>query len=243
MDGSRFDTLTRSLTRLESRRAAVSTLVAGSLALLGLVDTAAKQKGKSQKNKTRGGQNRTTKRQAQTAAKKCRREGHPCEGNQRGSCCSGLVCVASGPGNAERCTSCPPGTVIFQGACCTPATCPPGTCGSGISDQCGGTLTCSCAAGENCCASGQCIAACLCGQTFDPAECTCDYPPAGTCTTVGFPCERDVPDSGCGPGCTCGPCHLFCTADPQNPDRRFGTCCPTGGVAADGSTPCLPVCP
>ena len=32
----------------------------------------------------------------------CREEGHPCEGNQ--VCCEGLVCVASGPGNAERCT-------------------------------------------------------------------------------------------------------------------------------------------
>lgn len=34
----------------------------------------------------------------------CRREGHPCEGNQ--VCCPGLVCKpAAGPGQAARCTS------------------------------------------------------------------------------------------------------------------------------------------
>jgi hypothetical protein len=31
----------------------------------------------------------------------CRREGHPCEGNQE--CCPGLECRVTGPGNAERC--------------------------------------------------------------------------------------------------------------------------------------------
>ena len=124
MDGSRFDTLTRSLTRLGSRRAVVRTLVAGSFGLLGLTGTA-------------------------KAAKQCRPEGHPCEGNQRDSCCSGLVCMASGPGNAERCTSCPPGSVIFEGACCTPTTCPSGVCGSGISNECGGTIPCSCPIGRS----------------------------------------------------------------------------------------------
>lgn len=33
----------------------------------------------------------------------CRREGHPCEGNQ--TCCEGLTCAASGPGAAMRCTA------------------------------------------------------------------------------------------------------------------------------------------
>jgi hypothetical protein len=30
----------------------------------------------------------------------CRKEGHPCEGNQE--CCPGLVCRVTGPGNAKR---------------------------------------------------------------------------------------------------------------------------------------------
>jgi hypothetical protein len=33
----------------------------------------------------------------------CRREGHPCEGNQ--TCCAGLICTESGPGAARRCTA------------------------------------------------------------------------------------------------------------------------------------------
>jgi hypothetical protein len=33
----------------------------------------------------------------------CRKEGHPCEGNQ--TCCPGLSCAVSGPGAAERCTA------------------------------------------------------------------------------------------------------------------------------------------
>jgi hypothetical protein len=150
MDGSRFDTLTRSLTRLGSRRAAIRSVLAGSLGLLGVADMAAKPKGKGKKEQKRRDQNRPTRRKVQAAAKKCRPEGHPCEGNQRDSCCSGLVCMASAPGKAERCTPCPPGSVIFEGACCTPAACPSGTCGAGISDQCGGTITCRCPIGENC---------------------------------------------------------------------------------------------
>ena len=33
----------------------------------------------------------------------CRREGHPCEGNQ--TCCAGLICAEGGPGAARRCTA------------------------------------------------------------------------------------------------------------------------------------------
>lgn len=33
----------------------------------------------------------------------CRREGHPCEGNQ--TCCAGLICTEGGPGAARRCTA------------------------------------------------------------------------------------------------------------------------------------------
>ena len=35
------------------------------------------------------------------AKPKCRDVGHPCEGNQ--TCCAGLECRVTGPGNAERC--------------------------------------------------------------------------------------------------------------------------------------------
>src|SRR5215208_2466972 len=46
----------------------------------------------------------------------CRREGHPCEGNQ--TCCPGLTCAESGPGAARRCTAA--GATECEGDC--PAT-------------------------------------------------------------------------------------------------------------------------
>ncbi len=45
----------------------------------------------------------------------CRREGHPCEGNQ--TCCPGLTCAKSGQGSARRCTA--GGTTECKGDCPT----------------------------------------------------------------------------------------------------------------------------
>src|SRR3712207_5456637 len=54
----------------------------------------------------------------------CRREGHPCEGNQE--CCPGLVCVeAAGPGQAARCVR-PKKTETCHGKCSKKDPCPKG---------------------------------------------------------------------------------------------------------------------
>ncbi len=53
----------------------------------------------------------------------CRREGHPCEGNQ--VCCPGLVCRVTGPGNAERCAP-PKKTKKCYGRCSKKDPCPEG---------------------------------------------------------------------------------------------------------------------
>ncbi len=45
----------------------------------------------------------------------CRKEGHPCEGNQ--TCCPGLTCAESGRGEAKRCTA--SGTDACEGDCPT----------------------------------------------------------------------------------------------------------------------------
>ena len=233
MDGSRFDTLTRSLTRLGSRRAAIRSVLAGSLGLLGVADMAAKPKGKGKKEQKRRDQNRPTRRKVQAAAKKCRPEGHPCEGNQRDSCCSGLVCMASAPGKAERCTPCPPGSVIFEGACCTPAACPSGICGAGISDQCGGTITCpGCTSPETCGGRGVSY---LCGDpACVPSSCTAANG-VKYCGTIGDGCGGSL---NCGTSCpsgqTCGqvvanvcgdakPCTNLCLQQ---------TTCPGGGTTS-----------
>jgi hypothetical protein len=59
MDATRFDSLIRSVTASHSRRGALAALLAGTLALLGLAETAAKKgksKGKGKKKKKRGDQ-------------------------------------------------------------------------------------------------------------------------------------------------------------------------------------------
>ena len=83
MDDKRFDELVRQLGAAgEPRRAFLKRAVGGALA--GLLALRGREVG---------------------AAPKCRKEGHPCEGNQ--VCCPGLVCRVTGPGNAERCAKPP----------------------------------------------------------------------------------------------------------------------------------------
>jgi hypothetical protein len=141
MDGTRFDALAKGLASARSRRGVVKGLGAALLGAAGLARFGGAE-----------------------AKPACRGAGHPCEGNQ--TCCGDLVCVASGPGAAKRCTaSCSDEQVMFKGACCTPATtCPDGACGS-ISDGCGGTLNCSCGGGNTCCGNN-CI-----DTASDPSNC------------------------------------------------------------------------
>ncbi len=81
----RFDELAKAIARGQSRRTALKRLaggvLGGALVLVGVREASAQD--------------------ADPAGKKCRREGHPCEGNQ--VCCPGLVCRVTGPGNAQRC--------------------------------------------------------------------------------------------------------------------------------------------
>jgi hypothetical protein len=58
MDADRFDTLTRSLTEARSRRGAVAALLGGTLGLLGLAETAAKNKKKGKGKKGKGKKNK-----------------------------------------------------------------------------------------------------------------------------------------------------------------------------------------
>lgn len=179
MDGNRFDELTRGLAHGRSRRGVMKGLGAAVLGAAGLA-------------RLGGVEAKTT----------CRNAGHPCEGNQ--TCCDGLVCVASGPGAALRCAACPDGTVIDDGACCTPdshdvtcagkcgpvvnncgqtvdcgspiTTCPAGACGS-VDDGCGGTLDCG-----PCCTPA--AAACSANADCCSGVCACGDP--ATNTEIGF---------------------------------------------------------
>ena len=85
VDDREFEELTKAMADGQSRRRIVKILGAGVLSgLAGLFGSEA-----------------SAKKRAKGAQPGCRREGHPCEGNQE--CCPGLECRVTGPGNAERC--------------------------------------------------------------------------------------------------------------------------------------------
>jgi len=110
MEGQEFDRFATELARTTSRREALRLAgrgtAAGMLALLGLGGASA------------------------FAQPGCRREGHPCEGNQR--CCPGLVCRVTGPGNARRCakakTCKTSGSCSCNKDCCSGYVCKRGCC-------------------------------------------------------------------------------------------------------------------
>ncbi len=226
MDPKQFDTLVRTLGSGASRRFALRAAIIGLIAPLlpGGTETEAKKgngkrrgdpgratrKGKGRGN-ARGKQNR--KKQGRVSANgtggggECREAGHPCEGNQR--CCEDLVCIVSGPGNAERCTPC--------GAASQPC-CDDDECGEGLHCDDGECVGCG-VAGQPCCDgvgcddasvcdanSGQCVA---CGGGDGDQPCCADESCDGrrVCDGDGFcvPCgtERCCDDGTCDEGFNC----------------------------------------
>lgn len=213
MDDCRFDNLTRTLARGTSRRSLLKGLagaVLGGGAMLGGVPSGeafmCRQPGvlcAKDAQCCSGSCDPVSHRCGGDLP--CRSAGHPCEGNQ--SCCAGLVCQASDPGAALRCTTpCTPTTCAAQGMQCGP-----------VSDGCGGTLQCgdcpsaTCSTGS--CAQGQCtltpIAGCCTSddQCDDGTACTVDTcdPSTNTCTHTPVTCQpSDVchtascdPSQGC----------------------------------------------
>jgi len=113
MSDTRFDELARLLGRGASRRQVLKGLAGSALA------AALSAIGVSEAGAQPG----------------CRQEGHPCEGNQ--VCCPGLVCMVTGPGNAQRCArpappKCGPCEIYDHHAgCCVPRRCENGCCPDG----------------------------------------------------------------------------------------------------------------
>src|SRR5579884_596359 len=214
MDGDRFDNLAKRLASGRvSRRAITRALGGGAVGLLA------------------GALGRAGATAAQPA---CRGAGHPCDGNQ--TCCAGLVCQASGPGAALRCTACPPGTKACGttcAACCADSDCPGAACSTGSCVN----GTCQQSAMANCCTSD--------AQCDDGNPCTkdaCDTA-SNTCAHTAIPgcCARDSDCSGgmtCQAGsCACpsgthdciGTCHQCCDAS-TCPSATCSTATCTNGV-------------
>lgn len=178
MDGSTFDTFTRSLTMAGSRRHALTGLLAGTLGLLAS--------------------------QVQTAAAKKKKPCPPCKKRKKGKCKGTLPDGAACAGGACQSGRC----VAARPPAPSGPTCGDGVRnGNEIGVDCGGPDCPPCTSGQACSYRADCASA-LCQGTCQPCSagnpcgadvngsCGCQ---AGTCfTAIGFPvssCAAECPSS------------------------------------------------
>jgi hypothetical protein len=211
MDGSRFDSLARTLVTVGSRRRALGgVLFAGALGMVGsVVETDAKKKKKPcppckkrKKGKCRGG----------CAA------GAVCRENVCVFCASGQVgcrdvCItlATDRANCGKCgAACPAGAICQNGTC---RFCEPGT------TQCGNVCANLATDATNCgrcgrtCPTGQCLnGACTCGPQSDcPAGCSCYAEAHGGGACGGVATSKPCDNYYCGLGEVCIAGYVLCT--------------------------------
>jgi hypothetical protein len=261
MDPGHFDALIQTLGNAASRRHSLGAILTGLAA--SILPGFARADRKKAKGKRRGqgrgkshgrGKNHGRKKRDNGSANdgtqadgKCRQAGHPCEGNQR--CCGGLICVVSGPGQAERCTPCgddgqpccagdvcgdgftcaDDGTCIACGGqdqpCCGEEACDGGfvcDANTGLCTACGGT-------DQPCCANESCDGGFVCDDDGFCTPCGGDQQlccAGGSCDT-GFTCDE-------GGTCACGgqgqPCCAGVSCDGQLVCDATGQCTSCGGA-------------
>jgi hypothetical protein len=144
----------------------------------------------------------------------CRNAGHPCEGNQ--DCCSSLICVASGPGAAKRCTACPTGQIPCGNAC-IPACAASDQCHTaGVCDATTGRCTnpskadgSSCSDGDACTQTDRCVGGSCSGSNPVVCNASDQCHVAGTCDSTTGNCSNptkanDTPCNADGDACTPG---------------------------------------
>jgi hypothetical protein len=244
MDPRQFDSLVRKLGIGATRRGALGAILAGVIApIVSETAEADRKKGKGKPGRGRNngkagtrGKGRGQKKRGDGAARSeesggaCRGEGHPCEGNQQ--CCDDLVCIVSGPGNAERCTPCG----AAGQPCCDDDACGDGAiCDDGECVGCGGTgLSCCegsvCDDGFNCDEDGFCVA---CGG--DGLTC-CDE---GDACGEGLTCSQGNQCVACGGvGLACCAEGDACVGDDLvcNADGECETCGGDGDLCCAGGT-------
>jgi hypothetical protein len=141
MDADRFDTLSRSLTDLRSRRTALASLLGGALGLVGLAEADAKKKCPP------------CKKRKHDKCKKKLPDGIGCPG---GTCQNGSCIAAAAAAAGDGCT---PARICGNGCCPDGQTCCSELCTDTISDprHCGNCAT-ACEAGKIC-AGGRCCTA------------------------------------------------------------------------------------
>jgi hypothetical protein len=200
MDGSAFDTLTRSLSTAGSRRRAVGGLLTGVFGVLGwrgqddaaahdLKATCKKKSGEAKKKCLK----KAKKHAAQHANEPCPQGQRPC----RGACLSVLICCDE--------TDCAGGRTCQDGTCACPATKPHICPGSQVCRECCALNDCQPkAAGFDglACQSGQCVCTrngtrrCASGEWQGYCgECCADSECSGL--DCGTHSDSDVPHCGC----------------------------------------------
>lgn len=219
MDPRQFDSLVRRLGIAATRRGALGAILVGLVApVLGEEAQADRKKGKGKPGRNNGKSagrakgrgrkqrgNRTAANSEQ--AGECRREGHPCEGNQR--CCDDLVCMVSGPGEAERCTPCG----VAGQPCCDEQGCDDESICDTTSGQC---VACG-GADQPCCAEQSCDGGFVCD--------------GGECVPCGGSDQLCCEDGGCDDG-------FNCTDDGCEACGDEGLDCCVDGPACDGGQIC-----
>jgi len=254
MDGNDFDSLTRKLGGLASRRQAVAGLVGAAVAATGLSAVAKGKgnKGKHNKGKAHSFSAKDIRKGKGIGASACGNTG--CLGCSLGSVPDALgqcpapevpVCVPGtndtqcGRGGAN-CTVCNGGTgeICVSEADGNGGVCavPPPQCFTGpLSDNCvqanGSTITCQNAAGPNACGfaiNGSCLPACPSGQ-----ECIADFG-----APTGFVCTSATCSTTCPAGCCAGPTDPINPPGSCQPGDNIFACGTPGGVCVD----CLAVC-
>jgi hypothetical protein len=190
MDDSRFDALTRAFTTARSRRAALGTLLGGTLGLLGLADTSARKSCPPCK-KRKHGKCKANKRLNGTACPggtcqdgRCRQvssEEQPppepsptCpagECSRKIPCGPGCACLDIG-GGTRRC--------LAVGACSGVGPCERGTCGSGCTCVNPGGAKTGCVSVEGCppgnCSGDSCGPDCICVGVGTASRCASIVP-------------------------------------------------------------------
>jgi hypothetical protein len=236
MDGSHFDTLTRSLSTAGSRRRALGGLVAGALGLIGWPggeDAAAHDLKAKCKKKSGEAKKKCLKKAKKHAAAHDRETSPPppptCSDNVKNGSESDVDCGGSCPrcGKGQHCTSLDD---------CATATCTASVCASCTGPRCDPDRTgiCFCI-GDSCvrgrsaqerpsttgCVPNPCPAGTVCRQ-LAPGSVACHQLCAVTNLSVGDRCNRDAQ-------CASGQCGCSGTAPNQICDCRTASC---GGVGA-----------
>jgi len=206
MDGSRFDSLTRSLSTAGSRRRALSGLLAGLLSFLGEphgAEDVLAGKGKRKRAKKKGNKKK-----------------RPCGGCSGGTICCGSQCVSvlTDPNNCGSCgTQCDVDEACSNGQC-TRCEFPLSVCGTQCVNLNTDANNCG-ACGAPCpkdpvnprrdlqCQNRQCVCTgtfCQNGRCCPAGYSVCVGEGSGCCPTGFNPCPNGQPVDCCEVGYTCG---------------------------------------